>query len=173
MTDLEWGAVDTPLGRMYVAASGAGLARVRLPGSQPPAGAALSPSPGAVVAGAVVAGATAELGRYFSGAPITFRTPIDWSVVAGFRRDVLAHLFDHVGWGQVTTYGELAAAVDSPDAARAVGEVMASNPLSIVVPCHRVLASRGAIGGYGGGLEMKRALLALEGVLPPMLEFEP
>lgn len=168
MADLDWGALDTQLGRVYVAVGPAGLRQVWLPRKTRPAGATVPELPTEPVATVL-----AELAGYFRGTPTTYRTPIDWSVVSGFSATVLKSLYDKVGWGQVTTYGELAAAVGTPDAARAVGEVMATNPIPLVVPCHRVLASRGAIGGFGGGVEMKRALLALERVLPAPLEFDP
>ncbi|MCI0688636.1 MAG: methylated-DNA--[protein]-cysteine S-methyltransferase [Sporichthyaceae bacterium] len=170
MADLEWGTLDTQFGRVHVATSPEGLARVYLPSERRPAGV---PATGAIEPSGPVAAVLSELTDYFTGVRTAFRVPIDWSVVNGFRAEVLKSLYDRIGWGQVTTYGELATAVGAPDAARAVGEVMASNPIPIVVPCHRVLASRGAIGGFGGGIELKRALLALEGVLPAPLEFDP
>ncbi len=82
-----------------------------------------------------------------------------------FQRKVLSTLRKRVGPGKTISYGELAEFVGHPGAARAVGTAMARNPVPIVVPCHRVLASGGRIGGYGGGLEMKRGLLRLEGAL--------
>ena len=167
MAELDWGALDTELGTVYVAVGPAGLRQVWLPRKTRPAGVTVPDIPAEPVAAVL-----AELAGYFDGARTTYRTPIDWSVVSGFSADVLKALHERVGRGQVTTYGELAAAVGAPDAARAVGEVMATNPIPLVVPCHRVLASRGAIGGFGGGVEMKRALLALEGVLPAPLEFD-
>jgi methylated-DNA-[protein]-cysteine S-methyltransferase len=81
-----------------------------------------------------------------------------------FNRKVLKTLHDTVPAGSTTTYGALAARAGRPGAARAVGSAMANNPVPIVVPCHRVLASDGTLGGYGGGLEMKRRLLEMEGV---------
>ena len=168
MADLDWGSLETRLGRVYVAVGPAGLRQVWLPRSRPPAGMTVPDRPTDPVAALL-----AELAGYFDGTPTSYRSPVDWSVVSGFRADVLKSLYERVGWGQVTTYGELATAVGAPGAAREVGEVMASNPIPLVVPCHRVLASRGAIGGFGGGVEMKRALLALEGVLPAPLEFDP
>lgn len=168
MTDLDWGSLETRLGRVYVAVGPAGLRQVWLPRKRSPAGVTVPDVPTEPVAALL-----GELAEYFDGAPTAYRTPVDWSVVSGFNADVLRSLYDRIGWGQVTTYGDLAAAVGAPGAAREVGEVMASNPIPLVVPCHRVLASRGAIGGFGGGVEMKRALLALEGVLPAPLEFDP
>ena len=105
-----------------------------------------------------------QVGEYFEGRRKRFTVPLDWSLTDGFRRAVLQHLALHVGFGETTSYGELAAEAGSPRAARAVGGAMGSNPLPIVVPCHRVLAANGALGGYGGGLDRKIHLLRLEGV---------
>jgi methylated-DNA-[protein]-cysteine S-methyltransferase len=92
--------------------------------------------------------------------------PVDLSSVDNeFHRTVLATLHDRVGPGQTISYGELAEAVGHPGAARAVGTVMAQNPVPLVVPCHRVLAAGGKLGGYGGGLDMKEGLLRLEGAI--------
>jgi methylated-DNA-[protein]-cysteine S-methyltransferase len=99
-----------------------------------------------------------------------FTLPIDWSRVDGFRERVLSTLYDGVPFGSLISYGDLSARAGDPTAARAVGEAMAANPYPIVVPCHRVVANDG-LGGFGGGLDMKRWLLAHEGVLPPMLDF--
>ena len=82
-----------------------------------------------------------------------------------FQRKVLVTLRKRVGAGKTISYGALAEAVGHPGAARAVGSAMARNPVPIIVPCHRVLASGGGLGGYGGGLDMKRGLLELEGAL--------
>lgn len=90
--------------------------------------------------------------------------PVDLSAVDNeFQRTVLTTLRKRVGPGRTISYGELAELVGHPGAARAVGTVMAQNPVPLVVPCHRVLAAGGKLGGYGGGLEMKRGLLQLEG----------
>jgi len=83
---------------------------------------------------------------------------------------VLSALYEGVPFGSLISYGDLGARAGDPTAARVVGEAMAANPYPIVVPCHRVVASDG-LGGFGGGLDMKRWLLAHEGVLPPMLDF--
>ena len=103
--------------------------------------------------------------RYFDGdARALLGIPVDLSAVrSDFRRTVLTTLRNLIGPGQTTTYGKLAAAAGRPGTARAVGSAMAQNPVPIIVPCHRVLASDGTLGGYGGGLEMKRALLRIEG----------
>ena len=104
--------------------------------------------------------------RYFAGSAHALDSiPVDLSGVKGeFQRAVLETLRTLVGPGATMSYGELAAAAGRPGAARAVGYAMAHNPVPLIVPCHRVLASDGTLGGYGGGLEMKRRLLRIEGV---------
>ena len=87
---------------------------------------------------------------------------IDWAGISGFRRAVMEETM-HIAPGKTRSYGEIAAAVGYPRAARAVGRVMATNPLPLVVPCHRVIGSDGGLHGYGGGLQMKETLLRLEG----------
>lgn len=111
-----------------------------------------------------------QFGEYLAGHRREFDLPLDWSATSGFGRHVLHTLYRTVGYGQVLSYQDLAVRSGRPSAARVVGAVMGSNPLPIVVPCHRVVAS-GGLGGYGGGLDLKRRLLALEGVLPPALDF--
>jgi methylated-DNA-[protein]-cysteine S-methyltransferase len=107
----------------------------------------------------------AELDEYFGGRRRRFTVPLDLDgVTAPFRRRVLETLHRDVGYGETVSYGELAVMAGRPGAARAVGSTMATNPVPIVVPCHRVLAAGGAIGGSGAGLDTKRALLAIEGV---------
>lgn len=107
-----------------------------------------------------------QLTAYFAGDLRDFDLPLDWSLTSGFNRQVLRELATGVPYGTVVGYGDLAGRVGQPGAAQAVGAAMGSNPLPVVVPCHRVVESGGGLGGFGGGLETKRALLALEGVLP-------
>ncbi|HET6856028.1 MAG TPA: methylated-DNA--[protein]-cysteine S-methyltransferase [Streptomyces sp.] len=106
---------------------------------------------------------------YFAGELRDFDLPLDWSLTSGFNRQVLRELAKGVPYGAVVGYGALATRVGQPGAAQAVGAAMGSNPLPVVVPCHRVVESDGGLGGFGGGLETKRGLLALEGVLPQPL----
>ncbi|MFJ5258946.1 methylated-DNA--[protein]-cysteine S-methyltransferase [Streptomyces sp. NPDC088387] len=106
---------------------------------------------------------------YFAGERHDFELPLDWSLISGFNRQVLRELAAGVPYGSVVGYGDLAGRVGQPGAAQAVGVAMGSNPLPVVVPCHRVVERDGGIGGFGGGLETKRKLLALEGVLPEPL----
>ncbi|MFG2580710.1 methylated-DNA--[protein]-cysteine S-methyltransferase [Streptomyces malaysiensis] len=116
-----------------------------------------------------LAEAIRQVESYFAGDTKAFTLSLDWSLTAGFNRRVLRELAAHVPFGTVVGYQGLADRVGEPGAARAVGVAMGSNPLPIVVACHRVVESGGGIGGFGGGLETKRTLLALEGVLPQPL----
>ncbi|MFE0150000.1 methylated-DNA--[protein]-cysteine S-methyltransferase [Nonomuraea sp. NPDC059007] len=110
-----------------------------------------------------------ELKLYFAGELKAFETPIDWSLMAGSRRAVLRALHG-VPYGKVVTYGELAQLSGTSVPARGIGSIMGSNPIPIVVPCHRVLAAAG-LGGFSGGIgvETKRWLLTHEGYLQPTL----
>jgi methylated-DNA-[protein]-cysteine S-methyltransferase len=105
-----------------------------------------------------------ELDEYFGGTRRRFDLPLDVELLADFNRRVLRELA-RVPYGEVVTYGELAARAARPRAARAVGTVMNRNPLPIVLPCHRVIGSNGKLVGYAGGLERKEALLRLEGAI--------
>ncbi|MEU3795500.1 methylated-DNA--[protein]-cysteine S-methyltransferase [Streptomyces fructofermentans] len=110
-----------------------------------------------------------QFAAYFAGERNDFDLPLDWSLISGFNRQVLRELASGVPYGTVVGYGDLAGRVGQPGAAQAVGTAMGANPLPVVVPCHRVVERDGGIGGFGGGLETKRQLLALEGVLPEPL----
>lgn len=102
-----------------------------------------------------------ELDRYFAGTLRAFTVPVDHALSSGFRREVLRRL-PQIPYGSSASYQEVAEQVGSPRAARAVGSACATNPVPIIVPCHRVLRSDGTLGGYSGGLDVKRFLLALE-----------
>jgi methylated-DNA-[protein]-cysteine S-methyltransferase len=153
--------LDTPIGPLGIAATEVGLVRVSFGGhldgwsEDGPAD--------------TLAEVRHQIEAYFAGHRRSFDLPLDWSLTSGFQRRVLRELSGAVGFGATVTYGDLAARVDHPEAARAVGIAMATNPLPVVVPCHRVVASGGQLGGFGGGLEMKRWLLTHEGALPPTL----
>ena len=117
--------------------------------------------------------AVAQLREYFAGERRVFDVPLDWSLTNGSQRRVLGTLFGTVGYGATVTYGELAARSElgsAYTAARGVGAIMGSNPLPVVVPCHRVMAADG-LGGFGGGRATKEWLLAHEGVLTGALDF--
>ena len=103
-----------------------------------------------------------QLEEYFAGTRREFDLPLDWTLVRGFARSVLAATA-RIPYGETRTYAEIATQAGSPRAFRAAGNALGSNPIAIVIPCHRVVASGGRIGGYGGGLDRKRLLLDLEG----------
>jgi methylated-DNA-[protein]-cysteine S-methyltransferase len=108
-----------------------------------------------------------QLDDLFSGRRRSIDVPLDLAGIGGFRRTVLETLAREVGWGETVSYGELAEMAGRPRAARAVGTAMRSNPIPFVIPCHRVIAAGGKIGGYGGGrnaVDLKRTLLLREGV---------
>ena len=106
-----------------------------------------------------------QLGEYFGGARREFDLTLDRALVTGFARAVL-EATAAIPYGETRTYAQVAAAAGSPRAFRAAGNALGSNPLAIVIPCHRVVASGGGLGGYGGGPDRKRLLLELEGAGP-------
>jgi methylated-DNA-[protein]-cysteine S-methyltransferase len=157
-------ALDTPIGVIGIGATSRGLAQVTFPGTPFPVATGDSDA-----AKAHLREARAQLAAYFEGIGRDFTLTIDWSGVGGLRLEVLQALYRTVGFGATTTYGALAAEAGSADAARAVGGIMGSNPVPIVVGCHRVLAADG-LGGFGGGLRTKEWLLAWEGSLTATLD---
>ncbi|MFG1810128.1 methylated-DNA--[protein]-cysteine S-methyltransferase [Streptomyces sp. NPDC049040] len=174
MTSAAWTMYDAPIGPLLLAATEQGLLLVVFRADEETAAravAALGRRLGCtpVEDAARLAPVTAQLDGYFAGTRQGFDLPLDWSLITGFQRRVLRELAEGVPYGTVVGYQDLADRVGEPDAARAVGGAMGANPLPVVVPCHRVIESGGGIGGFGGGLEIKRSLLALEGVLPAPL----
>lgn len=172
--DWAWRVLDTPIGPLLLAATREGLALVGFHADERTTHRALGRLRQAFGREPLpeiphLATAADELTRYFDGGLHTFTVPLDWSLSSGFNERVLRVLAADVAYGTVVGYQDLADRVGEPGAARAVGAAMGSNPLPVVVPCHRVVASDGGIGGFGGGLETKRRLLALEGVLPQPL----
>ncbi len=107
--------------------------------------------------------AVTQLREYFDRRRRTFEIPLDLEAATDFQRQVYDHLVA-VAYGHVTTYGQLAGAIGRAELARAVGQAVGANPVPIVVPCHRVIAAEGKLGGFSGGLAAKVALLRLEGV---------
>ena len=180
VTELAWGCLDTPVGQVSVACTDAGVARVAY-GSPPDS--APGPAVG-TLATVLLEAAVAELAEYFGGYRKAFTVPVDLGSAHGSRRTVLSVLHDSVRFGQTITYGGLAAragldAAAAPGAAafppaRVVGQVMASNPIALIVPCHRVVAGTG-LGGYSGGTgtDVKHWLLVFEGALPATLDWDP
>ena len=108
----------------------------------------------------------ADLRRYLSGGHVDFKGyDVDWSAYTPFERSVL-EATRRIPYGETRTYGQIAAAIGRPDAARAVGQALGKNRTCILIPCHRVVAANGGLGGFSGGLHWKRELLALEGARP-------
>ena len=106
-----------------------------------------------------------QLDRYFAGELQEFDVELDWTLAHGFRR-TCCEVMMRIPYGVTVTYGQLAADAGNPRAVRAAGQACATNPIAVIGPCHRVLGTNG-FGGYGGGLDQKAALLALEGALLP------
>ena len=152
------------LPEMVDAVTGAGLVRVAYPAQghdQVLAALAAEVSPRILNAPARLDAAAREIDEYFAGRRRVFDLPLDWRLARGFRRTVLGHLSD-IAYGQTASYQAVAAAVNNPKAVRAVGTACATNPLPLVIPCHRVIRSDGLVGTYLGGAETKRQLLNLE-----------
>ncbi len=157
-----------PIGALTIGVTGVGLALVAF-GDVSVDRAAERLGEEVVEDPAATAQAAGQLAGYLAGTRRVFDVPLDRRLTTGVRRRVLDVLFATVPYGATATYGELArrAGVPSP---RGIGTIMGSNPLPVVVPCHRVLGADG-LGGFGGGRATKEWLLALEGVLTPALEF--
>ena len=168
LLDVAYSTVDSPLGPLMVAATPRGVVRVSYSQFRDDdavlADLARRVSPRVLEAPARLDGARRELDEYFAGRRTEFDLPIDWALTTGFTTKVL-RATAAVAFGQTTTYAEVAGAAGSPRAMRAAGNSLGSNPIPIVVPCHRVLRTGGALGGYTGGVERKEFLLRLEGVL--------
>lgn len=164
--DLAYTSVDSPVGSLLLVATAAGLLRVafavedhdRVLGTL-----AATVSARLLRAPRRLETAARELDEYFAGTRHRFELPLDLSLATGFRHLVQRQL-SQIAYGTTETYAQVAARVGSPKAMRAVGSACATNPLPVVVPCHRVLRSDGRLGGYLGGLAAKTSLLRLEGV---------
>ena len=159
---------DTPLGRVLLGATAEGLVRVGLPTEDEDAvleelarrvsvRVLLGPR-------TTLTGARRQLDQYFEGERHAFDLPLDWRLTAGFRRSVL-RATAQIPYGRTAFYREVATRAGSPAAVRAAGTALATNPLPIFVPCHRVLRSGGALGSYRGGTAAKAQLLRLEGAV--------
>ena len=167
MTGLAHATIETPIGRLLLVASDRGLLRVGLPVEAEEqvigeveqwTGEASAPDP------EPLAHARRELAEYFAGERQQFTIPLDLSRVSGFRQRALEEMFA-IPYGQTVSYGELASRAGNPAAARAAGQACATNPIPIVLPCHRVIRSDGSLNWYTGGLHYKEFLLRLEGAI--------
>jgi methylated-DNA-[protein]-cysteine S-methyltransferase len=167
LLDVAYTTADSPFGPLLLAATGRGLVKVSLPGYVPEEALeeiAARISPRLLEAPARLDAVRRELDLYFDGKLTEFDLPLDWQLTTGFRRKA-QRAIARIPYGQTRSYTQVAASAGNGRAVRAAGTACGSNPIPIVVPCHRVLRSGGALGGYGGGLPMKEALLRLEGVL--------
>ena len=167
LLDVAFAPMDSPLGELLVFATPRGVLKISY--ETEGAGEALDEvaervSPRILNAPERTDEVRRELDEYFTAARREFDVPVDWSLVRGFAQGVL-RATAKVPFGQTTTYRLMAEAAGSPRASRAAGNALGSNPIPIVVPCHRVLHAGGGLGGYSVGLERKKALLTIEGVL--------
>lgn len=162
--DVAYAHADSPVGRLLLAATATGLVTVAFPGDDDAVLDRLAHrlSPRVLEAPARLDAARRELDEYFAGRRTTFDLPLDWSLTSDFARRILTATAA-VPYGRTATYGAVAAAAGNPKASRAAGRALNGNPIPIVVPCHRIVGSTGALVGYGGGIERKVALLELEG----------
>ncbi|MGB9723682.1 MAG: methylated-DNA--[protein]-cysteine S-methyltransferase [Chloroflexia bacterium] len=163
MPNLYWRRFPSPWGSLRLLATDSGLCRVVLPaeGGVERWVARFLSGHTAVEGGNFLQEAVRQLERYLAGQLRAFDLPLDLYGTA-FQKAVWQALRS-IPYGQVWSYAQVADAVGRPQAARAVGVAVAANPLPIVIPCHRVIRADGTLGGYGGGTEMKRDLLRLEG----------
>jgi methylated-DNA-[protein]-cysteine S-methyltransferase len=169
LLDVAYATVDSPLGPLVVASTPRGLVRLAYTGSTRGEDEVVEDlagklSPRILEAPARLDEVRRELEEYFEGRRDEFDLPIDWSLTRGFTSKVLRQTA-RIGFGKTSTYAEVASRAGSPRAVRAAGNALGANPIPVVVPCHRVLRSGGALGGYTGGVERKEFLLRLEGVL--------
>jgi methylated-DNA-[protein]-cysteine S-methyltransferase len=162
--DVSYRTLDTPVGTLLLAATELGLVRVAYSSEDHDVvlqTLAERISPRILRDPARLDLATRELEQYFAGRRRVFDLAIDWRLSTGFRSTVL-HQLPEIAYGRTATYKAVAQLAGNPRAVRAVGTACATNPLPVVVPCHRVVRSDGGMGGYLGGVEAKRILLTLE-----------
>lgn len=162
--DIAYRIIDGPVGPLLIAATELGLVRIAYASEDHATvlqNLADKVSPRILSSPARLDTAARQLDEYFAGDRREFDLPLDWRLSAGFRSTVLHHL-PEIGYGHTASYAAVAKLAGNPRAVRAVGSACATNPLPVVVPCHRVVRSDGAMGAYLGGVEAKRILLTLE-----------
>jgi methylated-DNA-[protein]-cysteine S-methyltransferase len=165
--DVAYAPLDSPVGPLVVAATRRGLVRISYVYEDPEfvvEDLAARISPRVLEAPERLDDVRRELDEYFDGTRTDFDIAIDWRLTAGFTRKVL-RATARVPYGSTSTYREVAGKAGSPRGSRAAGNALGSNPIPIVVPCHRILHSGGGMGGYTGGLDKKIYLLNLEGAI--------
>ena len=160
--------MDAPVGRIFVAASGQGLCALNFGVEEQEFVRRLDPRARLDSSPSAVAPITGQLKEYFARERFHFELPLDLSGLTPFQCSVLETLL-RIPPGEVWTYRRLAGELGRPRSSRPVGQALAHNPIPIIIPCHRVIASDGNLGGYSGGfgIETKRWLLRFEGALPP------
>jgi methylated-DNA-[protein]-cysteine S-methyltransferase len=168
LADVAYGEVDSPFGTLLAAATRRGLVRLAFPEESEEdflqeLSDRLSPRVLAATDESIDP-VKRELDEYFAGTRRRFELRLDWALIGPFAKRVLRKTAS-IPYGGHLSYAEVAAEAGSPRGARAAGNALGSNPIPIVIPCHRVLHSGGGLGGYGGGLQRKRYLLELEGAL--------
>lgn len=164
LLDVAYRTVDTPVGSLLLAATDVGLVRVAYATEGHDVvlqALADHVSPRILHAPSRLDEVARELDEYFGGRRRAFDIPLDWRLSKGFRSTVL-HALPLIAYGHTASYAAVAQLTGNPTAVRAVGSACATNPLPVVVPCHRVVRSDGAMGGYLGGVAAKQALLSLE-----------
>lgn len=166
--DVTYAQIDSPVGRLVAAATPTGLAQLSYEDFRGGLDAVLDGlarklSPRIVAAPRRLDPVKRQLDEYFAGRRTAFDVPLDWSLSRDFARRILQATVQ-IPFGATATYGEMAAAAGSPQASRAAGRALGSNPIPIIVPCHRVVGASGRLTGYTGGIERKVALLAVEGI---------
>lgn len=164
LLDIAYRIIDSPVGRLLVAATERGLVRVafdREGHDQVLEALAAQISPRIFRSPARLDEVAREFDQYFAGKRIRFDIPLDTQLSSGFRREVLTQL-PKIDYGTTASYTEIAQRIHNPKAVRAVGTACATNPLPVVIPCHRVVRIDGGMGGYLGGVDAKRTLLSLE-----------
>ncbi|HWO16671.1 MAG TPA: methylated-DNA--[protein]-cysteine S-methyltransferase [Solirubrobacterales bacterium] len=167
LLDVAYTTMDSPFGPLLLATTPRGLVRLGLPNQDSERlleDLATRVSPRVLEAPPQLDEVRRELDLYFEGRLTSFDLPLDWQLTDGFRARV-QRAIAKIPYGQTSSYTDMARSAGNERAVRAAGTACGSNPLPIVVPCHRVLRTGGALGGYGGGLPMKKALLRMEGVL--------
>jgi methylated-DNA-[protein]-cysteine S-methyltransferase len=167
LVDVAFARMDSPFGELLIASTSKGIVDVSLPGydqDQTLEWLARKVSPRILESPGRLDAARRELDEYFAGKRKTFDVPLDWRLSHGFALRVLQATV-RIPYGKVASYREMAEKAGNVHATRAAGNALGGNAIPIIVPCHRVLRSGGGLGGYGGGLPMKEALLRLEGAI--------
>lgn len=169
LVDIAIGELDSPIGRLTVAVTDRGLVRVLFDDDYRDEALermAREVSPRILASARRTDEARRELSEYFAGGRTRFDLRIDRRLIHGIAAEVLFET-GRIPFGRTSTYGAIAERIGKPKAARAVGNALGSNPIPVVIPCHRVLRTGGALGGYGGGVDRKTTLLEIEGVPAP------